>query len=260
MNLKLILRQTQKLVIDHSPAILTTLGVAGVVTTAILTGKATLHATKILGEATYVEDPSDGTLRIEELSNKKIMSLIWREFVPPAVVGVATISMIVCANQIGTRRAAALAAGFKISEQLAEEYRSKVLDSVGVKTEEAIRAKMAQEKIEGTPQATRDAIIISGSGALFFDMFSGRYFQNDMENIRRAVNDINAQINGNYYASLSDFYDRIGLDRIELSDEFGWNADELLALNYVPIMAPEGRPAISIEYNKSPIRKYDRLM
>jgi hypothetical protein len=79
-----------------------------------------------------------------------------------------------------------------------------------------------------------------------------------METIRKAVNEINYKINNYYSASLSDFYEMIGLPKTQISDEFGWNTDELLDVEYGSTVLQDGRPAISISYNKVPIRGYDR--
>jgi hypothetical protein len=236
--------------------------VAGVVTTAFLTGKATLQSTKILAEAAWIQDDSSGTVVYKDanLDNKEILNLIWREFIPPVAVGAVSIAAIIGANHIGTRRAAAFAAAFKISESLGEEYREKIVETLGVKKEEEVRAKVASDRMAGSAKNDPQIIVVPEAGCMFYDMFSDRYFASDIESVRKAVNDTNHQINTGYYATLSDFYDRIGLKRTELSDSLGWNHDQQLELNFVAIQMPGGKPALAIEYNRTPIQNYDRVM
>lgn len=249
MTLKTILRAAERFVTDNSPGILTGFAVAGTVTTAVLTGKATYSATMEIEGQRDSDHP-------HEFSNKEIAHMVWREFIPPAIAGVATITCIIAANHIGTRRTAAIAAAFKLSEQLTEEYKERVVKTLGVQKEEKLRSELAGERMARTGGV--ETIIISGPESVFYDDLSGRFFKNEMEKIRKAVNDINHQVNNSYYASLSDFYDLIGLDRTTFSDGVGWNTDKLLDVQFAATMLSDGRPAISMSYTTAPIHGYDR--
>lgn len=253
MDLKSVFQVAQKFVTDNTPGILTGLGVAGTVTTAVLTGKASYSAALMIAEAKIPFERGDA----EEPTKEELVKLVWKEFIPPAVVGVATVTAIIAANRVGSRRAAALAAAFKVSEKMAEEYKEKVVTTLGKQSEEKMRAKLAEEQMQRTPG--RELVILSGKDTLFFDAFSGRYFNAEIEKVRRAVNEINFQVNNSFYASLTDFYDMLGLPRTEVSDEFGWNADALLEIVFTPVLAENDQPAISITFNKTPIRGYDRV-
>lgn len=252
MTWKTILQATEKFVTDNSPGILTGLGVAGVVTTAVLTGKAAYSSALNI----YLEDErrvGDGEGYMDQ---RQKFELVWKEYIPAAIVLSTTVAAIVAANHIGSRRAAAIAAAFKLSEQLSGEYKDKVVKTLGLKNEEKMRTELAADKMARTPGS--EVVIISGSEVVFFDEWSGRYFKNEMETIRKAVNEINYKINNFYCASLSDFYEMIGLPKTQISDEFGWNSDELLDVEYGTTVLQDGRPAISLSYNKVPIRGYDR--
>lgn len=255
MTLTEVLRTAQKFATDNSPGILTGLGVAGLITTALLTGRAAFRVGLDANAGHY--EPIMAGLEPESLETKDLAKRYWKEYVPPAIVGAASIACIIGANHIGARRSASLAAAFKISEQMATEYKAKVVDTLGKKAEEKMQAELAAERMERTPG--REAIIIDGSQSIFFDAFSGRYFSCEMQKVRKAVNDINFQVNNNFYASLTDFYDLLGLDRTDVSDEFGWNADEQLEPSYHAVMMPNDQAAIQITFNKSPIRGYDRV-
>jgi len=260
MTWKTILQATEKFVTDNSPGILTGLGVAGAVTTAVLTGKASYSAALLVEDAVdqRVRLRSNGEPNIQALLNRREkIELVWKEFIPAAVAGVTTVTAIIAANHIGSRRTAAIAAAFKLSEQLSEEYKDRVVKTLGLKNEEKMRSELAADKMARTPGS--EVIIITGSEVVFFDEWSGRYFKNEMETIRKAVNEINFKINQYYSASLTDFYEMIGLPKTQISDEFGWNSDELLDVEYGTTVLQDGRPAISLIYNKVPIHGFDRL-
>lgn len=250
MKTTMILKAAEKFVIDNSPGILTGLGVAGAVTTAVLTGKAAWNSAVLIESQRDADHP-------HKFTTKQIIEQTWKEFIPPAAVGLVTVAAIIGANHVGTRRTAAITAAFKLSEQLSDDYKKKVLETLGIQKEEKLRSDLAAEKMAENPPP-QGMILVTGSNVLFYDELTGRYFENTMEKVQAAVNEINYQINNYHHASLSDFYYKIGLHATAFSDDMGWNSDELLDVVYSPTMF-EGKPAIMIGYNNRPINGFDRL-
>jgi hypothetical protein len=246
-TMKAIFHAAEKFVTDNTPGILTGLGVAGTVTTAVLTGKAMFNVGMDLNASDYLVGA--------KYDKKQLVKTYWKDFVPAAVSGVATVTCVIAANHIGTRRTAAIAAAFKLSEQLSEEYKAKVVQTLGLQKEEKVRSELAAERMASNPPS--GMIVVAGSNVLFYDELSGRYFTNEMETVRRAVNEINHKVNNYYHASLSEFYDMIGLTATKFSDEFGWNSDQLLEVQFAATIV-EGKPAIQLSYNHTPIRGFDR--
>lgn len=259
MNAKMILKGAERFIVNNSPGILTGVGVAGTVTTAVLTGKAAWNSAIIVRRAEEHLDDEGRPVISHDVSTKERVAMVWKEFIPAGAVGLATIVAIVGANQIGTRRAAALAAAYTLSEQMTGEYKKKVLEVLGVQKEEKLRSELAADKMAKNPPPP-NMLIVAGSNALFYDELSGRYFHNTMDNVMKAVNEINHQVNHYFHASLTDFYDRVGLEATKISDDIGWNSDELMDVQYTPILLPGGtQSAIMIGYNNEPIKGYDRL-
>ncbi len=77
-----------------------------------------------------------------------------------------------------------------------------------------------------------------------------------METVRRAVNDVNEQIFQEMYASLNDFFNRIGIPASRVGSEVGWTTDNKLEVRYSTQLVG-GRPCVVIDYHKEPIRKFD---
>lgn len=255
MTAKTILKAAEKFLVDNSPGILTGLGVAGTVTTAVLTGKAA-YSSALLIEA---EEARSGIAGDTGERLKQRTKLVWKEFIPPVTVGVVTVVAIIGANQIGSRRAAAFAAAFKLSEQLSEDYKKKVVETLGLQKEEKMRSELAAEKMRQNPPPP-GMIIVAGSDVLMYDELSGRYFKGQVENVKKAVNEINHQVLNYYCASLTEFYEKLGLTATSFSDSTGWNTDELLDVQFSPTMTEDQQPAIMIGYNHEPIKGYDRCM
>lgn len=255
MTLMGILARAEKLAADNSPQILTALGVVGTVSTAILTGKATVKAVRILDDnkpmTIYPADPV-------ELTVQEKVKLTWKLYIPPAAVGVLTVASIITASQIGTRRAAAMAAAYAVSEKAFTEYKEQVVKKFGEAKEQNVRDAVRQEQVNNNPVTDRQ-VIIAGGNVLCYEPYTDRYFDSDMESLKKAMNDLNYRINNNWYASLSEFYDLIGLPKTAYSDELGWNSDKLLELDFGHALASDGRPCLVINYQVEPIRGYARV-
>jgi hypothetical protein len=249
MNLGAIVSRARKMTADNTPLILTAIGVSGTVATVLLASKASFKAAEVLNEREKNRWPDD-----EDLEFKEKLEKTWKLYVPAVVTGTATIACIVSANHISTRRAAALASAYSISQEALREYKGKVLEKLGEKKEQGIRDEIAQDRVNRLPPPP--VMIVSNGNVLCLDMHSGRYFDCDMETIRKAENDINYRILHDNYASLSDFWERVGLSKTTESDEIGWNTDKGLEVQYSSVPTDEGKPCLTIEFRTVPIRGY----
>lgn len=253
MTLMAIVKQAEKAVADHSPQILTGVAIAGTITTAVLTGKATIKACQLVNVHRYDQDPTAEIF----ITKKQIVEKTWKFYIPAAAAGVLTVSSIVLATQIGTRRTAALAAAYAISEKAFVEYKEKVVEKMGEVKERSVRDDIAQDRVRETPVATNEVIVTGGGKVLCFEPYTSRYFMSDMETLKKAQNDLNYQVLNNMYASLSDFYDLIGLERTKVSDDMGWNSDKLLELTFSTVLAGD-QPCIVMDYHVMPNDRYFR--
>lgn len=254
MTLMTLVSRAEKLAADNSPQILTAIGVAGTITTAVLAGKASIKADRLLKTYRYDQEPEAEIF----ISKKEILEKTWKLYVPPVTAGALTVTSIILANRIGTRRAAAMAAAWAVSERAFSEYKEEVKRRFGETKEQMVRDGAAQHRVNESDVVNRQVVIVRGN-VLCYEPFTDRYFESDMESLKKAQNDLNYKINNNWYATLSEFYDLIGLPHTEISDELGWNTDELLELDFSTTLATDGRPCLSFTYNAKPIRGYARV-
>jgi hypothetical protein len=259
VNIGAIVRRAQKATADNAPTILTALGVTGLVTTAVLTGKASFKAAQILEENRdgRSEEEVRADVKWFSIDNNKKFDLTWKLFVPAVGTGAVTIACIVCANHISTRRTAALASAYSIAQEGFREYREKVLEKIGEKKEQVIRDEVAQDGVTTNPPST--TYIVGENEVLFKDEHSGRYFKSTLEGVKKAANDTNYQILGDDYASLSDYWDRLGLKKTSESDEVGWNTDNKLELMFASAITEDHKPCITVEFRTIPVRKFYRF-
>lgn len=252
MTLITLAKRTEKFLADNSPVVLTAIGVTGTITTAYLTGRASYKAN------TLIRDEA-ATRRLynkpDEFDLKECFLIVWKEYIPAAGVGVLTIACIITANRIGTRRAAAMAAAYSISEKAFTEYKEKVVEKLGENKERQVRDEIAQDQITNDPP-TGEQVLMEGVQILCYDAFTGRYFKSTMEEIKKARNDINYQILHNNYCSLGEFYSLLGLPSTQFSEEVGWNSTHLLEIVFSSVLADNGQPVLSMRFDVEPIRGY----
>lgn len=252
MQLPIWMKQLERLTVDNSPAILTAIGVTGTVTTAVLAGKASYKAALVIDEMERQEGtPLDNKERLV-----KNTQVVWPFYIPAVGMGATTIVCIVGASRIGMRRAAAMAAAYSISERAFEEYRDKVVEKMGENKEQAVRDEVAQDHISRSPVSSHQVIVTNGGNVLCYDMYTGRYFNSDMETIKKAQNDLNYVLLRESYASLNDFYDKVGLDWVSSGDELGWTVGDPLELRFSATISEDQRPCIAIDFSVTPVRNY----
>ncbi|QFP94931.1 membrane protein [Gordonia phage OhMyWard] len=254
-----VAKNIEKFAIANSPAILTATAVTGTITVAVLTGQASFKAARLIAEA-EVEPAVSGESEFPQvLDTKEKVELVWTLYIPAVTVGITTIGAIIMANQIGYRRTAAMAAAYSVSEKAFGEYRDKVVTKLGEKKEQGVRDEIAQDRVDANPPTSQQVMMVGTNEVLFYDTFSGRYFSSSMENIRQAQNDLNFQIINENYASLNDFYDEVGLDTIEIGDEFGWSADAKFEVRFSTTLSADQRPCIVIDYTTHPHQHYNKV-
>lgn len=244
MNFSDLPRQVMRFVGNNSPAILTGVGVTGVIGTAILTGRATVKATDMIREVQYRTE-------VFELPTKEKIALVWKVYIPPVGAAVLTIAAIVCSNRTLDKRAAAVAAAYAISERSWQEYKDKIVEKLGPKKEQAARDEQAQDEVNRRPPSMQTVILGEGD-SLCMDRWSGRYFRSTMEKVKTAMVDINYKIYREDWASLTSFYDLLDLEPTQESDNIGWNKDHPLELEFSFAGDPEQRPVMCFKFRAIP--------
>lgn len=245
-------RKFGKLVVRKAPIITTTTAVVGTIGVAVLASQAGIKAHDVLRrEERYREAKKQEPMKVQE----KVV-LTWKYYIPTALCVVATLASIVTLNRVGERRAASAAALYAMSDAAFREYRERVVEKIGAEGAEEIHQEIAQRAVDKNPP--RSEVVIVGDEVLFMDSYSGRYFTGNVEEIRAFVNEINHEVITSMYASLTEFYDKVGLDRTASSDDVGWNSDNLMDVEFEPAMAPKNRPCLVISYTPFPVTGYDR--
>ena len=252
-NITNIIKGIKASISRHSPEILTGIGIAGMVTTTILAVKATPKAIKLI-------EAEKKAKHVDALSPVDTVKTVWKCYIPAAMTGVSSIACLIGSNAINAKRNAALTTVYTLSEMARNEYKEKVIETIGEKKERTIKEKVDAERIKRDPVSKKEVIITEKGTTLCYDHVFGRYFKSDIDIINRAMNKINREIVINMYASLNDFYAELGLSPVEMGYDLGWNIDDgTIEIEPSSQLADDGAPCLVIDYSVSPKYNYSRF-
>lgn len=234
MTTPIFVINTLKKIKTNSPGILTAIGVSGVISTSYLAGKASYYAASDL-------------IGYEGRPIKERVKVVWKLYIPAGISGVTTIVCIIGASKANGSRTAAAVTAYSLTEKAFSEYREHVVDELGKGKEQKIRDTIAQEHI--SKNGSTEVVMLGSGHVLCCELFTHRYFRSEMENLRKAQNDINVKIVNEIYVTLDEFYDLVGLPNTSVSDKIGWNSDKLMELKFSTVLSEEGEPCLAFDYN-----------
>ena len=248
----------RKVLDKNSPVILTGMALVGLGASAWYTYKGTQKATVAIIEAREYTSADGVEFTPDDLTNQAKFLLTYKFYIPAATAVLGTGACMIMATKIGLNRTAALGAALVVAERGNEQYRDKVKELLGENKHIKVSDEVAKDQIAAMPAGSFPPI--TGGEQWFVDAWSGRKFPSTMERMNRAINEVNRDMNRDGYATLSDFYNSIGLDVIQESDVIGWGvdpgkADRLLDLTYTSVLK-DGQAVVSFSFNRNPMPSF----
>lgn len=254
VNFKKMFDSAQKIVKKRAPEILTGVGIAGMLTTVVLSVKATPKALMLIEERKL-------DLDMEELPPTEIVKTAWKCYIPPFVTGVMSCACIIGASSVSMRRNAALATAYTLSETALSEYRDKVVETLGEKKDADVRDAIAKDKLDKNPITGNEVVVTERGETLCYEPLSGRYFQSDIDKIKRALNEVNNMLLNDSYVALNDFYTEIGLGTTKIGDDLGWQiGGGLIDIHFSTHLAANGEPCLVVDFIKPPAYDYNKWL
>ncbi len=227
MTLEAFVKRTGETLKEHAPSILAGLGVAGVVTTGYFSHQAGYKTGRDM-EYFNLDDPNS------EMTGKEKVRRYWTNYITPVAAGALAITCVVGATVVSNRRNAILMGAVTLGEQTIREWREKTEQLVTKQKMEQIETGIAQDKVNNA--SSNEVVIIGNGEQLYFDTLTGRYFRSSKAAIERAEIEINRQILHDMYVSQNEWYDKLGLPRIDNGDSMGWNNDTPLEIKWSAVI------------------------
>lgn len=252
---------------ENSPALLTGATVAGIFATAWMAFKAGPKAQTIIdAHREYFSDGHDDRTEKEEVreETKELVKELAPVLLPPVGMAIATSAFAISSNKISSKRLAVLSAAYTMTESALKDYQNKVEELFDEKKVNKIKESIAKDKMDKNPLTPNTDVIITNNGdVLCMDDYSGRYFRSNAQKIGNAINELTADLQSDMYVSLNEFYDKLGLQRIPMGDDFGWRTDDLnrgsLDINMTALLTEDKQPCLVITYDLYPSVYYRHL-
>ena len=250
MGISKALHSTKFFIFKHSPEILTGISILGVATTTVLTINATSHATQILNDLRE-QNPE---ISQDEFRKKAIKPLVC-EYAPVLICAGATITCIVCANIIQSKRLAALASSYVLTNTKFDEYKEAVAAKLGNKKADELKGTLNEKLLSKNPPEEQKIVVLEdGSDTLIYDANSGRYFRSSIERLRRIEADMNRLLLADDWVSMNDIYEQLKLDPIDLGNLMGFdtaNGDTII-FDFGATITDDEKPCIVLNINPHP--------
>lgn len=206
----------------NSATILTVAAAAGVITTSVLSAKAAIKASRVLAH----KEEEKG----EKLTFEETISAVWTIYIPPVVAGMSTIACVFGANILNQRQQASLASAYALIDNSYKEYKAKLKELYGEEAHNNIVDAIAAEKCDevhisarGLTSAYTQEIESDAEPRLFYDEYSGRYFETTIEKVLLAEYHLNRNYILRGFARLNEFYEFLGLEPTDYGETVGWD-------------------------------------
>lgn len=155
--------------------ILTFIGAAGVVGTAIMAVKAKPKADKLLEEAKYEKK--------EPLTKIETVKAVVPAYLPSILIGASTIACIIGANLLNKKSQASLMSTYALLENSYKEYRNKVNDLYGEEADDEVKTSLVKDKYDEHDECDEYDEQDSDDVKLFFDFNTLEMFRAPMNKV-----------------------------------------------------------------------------
>lgn len=217
----------------NSATILTVAATAGVIITSVLSAKAAIKASRVLAH----KEEKKG----EKLTFEETISAVWTIYIPPVVAGISTIACVFGANILNQRQQASLASAYALVDSSYKEYKAKLKELYGEEAHNNIVDAIAAEKcndvhifagsssqqlpstVSGLASSDTQEIESDSEPRLFYDEYSGRYFETTIEKVLLAEYHLNRNYILKGFARLNEFYEFLGLEPTDYGETAGWD-------------------------------------
>ena len=128
----------------------------------------------------------------------------------------------------------------------------------GEEKEKEVRDRVSKDRMTKDP-ISNNTVIFSKGETLCYDTMSGRYFNSDVDRIKKAENELNHILLTGDYCSLNEFYDMLDIPATEMGTAIGWNIKNgMVEIYFSTQMADNGQPCVVVNYDIQPTYNFDK--
>lgn len=213
MKASRLVRQAGLFLSKNMPTILTIAGSVGVVLTAVTTANATVKAVCLVNEAECQKK--------DALTKKEVFVTTAPSYIPPILIGSATIACVVASNLLNKRQQASLASAYMLLDTTFRDYKKKVIEMYGENADKDVRAELLKEHYK----EQKVVKIRTDETLLFYIDQYGQIFERTFSEVQDAEYQLNRKLAMDGEASVNDFFELLGLDTNEVGACLGWDQE-----------------------------------
>lgn len=210
----------QSFIKKNAPIILSGIGAVGVVATAVMSAKAAPKALSLLEDAKEEKGA--------ELTKWEKVNLAGPVYIPTVVTGIASVACIFGSSILSKRQQASLMGAYALLDSAYREYKHKADELYGEEAGKRVREEIAKDKY------TDDDALVDDNKELFYDFYSGRYFESTKEAVLWAEYETNRAMSVNYAVGLNEFYSFLGLEELPEYESLGWSCGQIEEMYWHP--------------------------
>lgn len=239
---------------NNSTHILYGASTVSLASTVVFAVRAGAEANRILSE-----EKMERGMHYRDMTRREKVKILWPVFVPTAISLCATATATFFLHRVGENRALALASAASISQRMYEEYVAKVEEKLSADQVQEIRNEIAQDHYAMDDDPLSAGWVLNDDEIIIRDGFSGRYFKSSINDVKSAVNELNKTMLDCGYATLTDFYELVGLDPTTVSGDVGWNTDKLLEVSFSTIVLSDPEvPCMELVFHNQPDAQFNK--
>lgn len=193
----------------HSTLIMTVVASGGVVATTVLAVKATPKAMKILKQKSLEKG--------EPLTAIEKIKYGWKPYIYCGISCIGTIACIASIEYLNHKKQISLISAYTILENSFSQYRDNIRQICGDDVDLLARQEIVRARYDP------DLIIPENDEELlFFDYQGMRFFWSSFHNVMRAEHQLLEALHARGYACLNEYYDYLGIPRLNYGYQLGW--------------------------------------
>jgi len=260
-----ILYKIRGSIVKHSPEILTSLGITSMIASTVYAVKVTPKAKKKVDEFTSYNKMiyKKGNLNPDDFRPKytELIGLVWKDYLPAALLSVSGASFIVSANHINKKRNALLTAAYTLSESTLIKYKDRVMKDLGTDKAKEIDRKVREEiKLDKKDNINHKLNKVDEKEFIIIDSFSGLKMPKGttLNKVESVLNSVNKIMNYDMYVCADEWYDRLGFKHIpKCAENVGWKLEDgLIEITQNPGLDEDGVPAMYVNFINLPKEDY----
>lgn len=235
---------------NNSPHIMVAVGLAGMIGAIVTAVKVTPKAKKLIDEATEEKG--------EKLTPVETVKAAWKCYIIPAGCFASGAACIIGSDIKNAKVNAGLMTSATVAETALRTYQEKVVETLGEQKEKEVRKK-ARDDISEKQNVPKDQIYILGGEKVNCIDCLGNEFSADPDDIRKAINELNNELNRSDSASLNELYDNIpDADDTIVGNYIGWNRKDGLVDVIFSSSLKKNKPLLVVKYDPLPVYNYDK--